>query len=527
MSRAAIARKRRRFEEPDSGSEFDDIPEAKYARAESSPGDWFHQYTAQKKEKLACEGRAVAVDNKWVKVYTSKGGSRCHNNIYYPDALCCRQMSKYFAEHDKRGVPGSYEQVLTSKEAIDKTDLPLNLFDKEAHEFRGDRYIFSSIAANGLGKCLYLACDGMTLGSKKTFLLASENHIMSVTVHYKADELYVVKFWDPNQTERHFPALCYDLRAIKTLRLGYFLKQKRIDYYWPSLKSCVLIEYFDIKNLSPYHEGGVLELVEEGGNDLKAYLYFSVLYARLDSLTEVMSMVAFASPAIYPPDKKLALLGAADGVAYKAIKQAVMENHVLTLQCYYDWVFLAPTDLLPGDVKMALLLSKDKDNYPMCYQLASPRKVDMLFAYVTQMLTENAEFFTRNRRMQVVIGCANGCPAIHYMLEKGYKKAALAYAKAIVECENPLVSRSMKARMLNPMATNSGISALDHGVAYKKYITVRAYHNAIKAYCETPLPRAAVRRKPKPKLKPKPVFDPPEVKEEEDDVDGFGMCCVM
>lgn len=87
----------------------------------------------------------------------------------------------------------------------------------------------------------------MELTDIKQLLFLSENHGMSIVLEYKSDpDHYIIEFYDPNITTSHRCGVCLNQNAICDVSIDAFLDERRLENYFPKIKSGVFAIYNDI-----------------------------------------------------------------------------------------------------------------------------------------------------------------------------------------------------------------------------------------------------------------------------------------
>lgn len=483
MSRQLVAYKRDRATmEQDSDSDNDVT-----MSSELPPGHFFCSYRASKQVALQRQRREIKLTNKWKFIYQSQGDTSSHNSKYYGDGLCCRQMSMYFLRHHWRRSDKSYDKVLTSKAAIDTTSLPLNLFDKQRWEYHGDRYIFNTIAGSGLGAAIGYGCDELRVMDKRFFLLASENHIMAIAVECQGSEKLVVKFYDPNKSGCHLRAVCYDLKQVRSLRLDHFLSMENIEDYFPKVKSLTLIQYVDPWAVNASPAGGQLHNVAVYGNNKSDYLYFSIIYARLESMLLMMQRIIDTSAAIISSKQKAQLLRAVDDASMLAMHRLVHEGHPDVLLAYMQAVVSVPSSVLSEAIKISLLNAGAGERPPVLFDMVDHGNAEMVARYIDFVLAAPVEQLSHEAKQALLLSEYRGMPAIVYAMLQGDSDFVDCYAAKIVAANAGQLSAKIKAYLLNPIY-RKGMSAITAAGALAEWTVLQRYHRLIARHCTEALP---------------------------------------
>ncbi|MDF1794982.1 MAG: ShET2/EspL2 family type III secretion system effector toxin [Coxiellaceae bacterium] len=499
----------------------DSDDEVKAEEAARPVGEMFAAHREQTLARLSTNPRRLTVKNKWKHGYWTKGSRKSWNSKFYGESLCCRQMSKYFIENFDRRDPKSYHRTLGSKEAIDRTNLPLNRFDKEKICFRGDRYIFSAIEKNGLGKALHLVCQGMAMGDIRRFLLSSENHMMAVVVVYEEPEKYSVHFYDPNSTKSHQIIECRDTNQVKSLRLAHFLSEKNIHQtYFPVLKSLTLIFYNNPRALRPYDESGVLESVDRDKINNTDYIQYALLHGLTESVEQAVSRTLNQHTSIVPIKTKTEILRGCDERKVTALNGAISEGHVQAPIAFCRLILEAPEEQLPYAEKQHLLHQSDTVNCRPLVIAIIEKHIAFAQAFIKLVLETAVENLTRERKKQFVLAMYRGAPAIHQAMKAGNTDVALAYARAIIAARHSSIGVNTK-RFLLEAKRKDGKSAIDVAIDAGHLETARAYSKVIGAYVRADRPELLIRPRRKPIMAPEPVC-------EDEDVGGFSFpLCVI
>jgi hypothetical protein len=221
----------------------------------------FEDYLAKKNQKLAAEGRLIEGVRYSPKlaIYRSKGDPDLDINGVFSDQegnkIRCRHLAyEYLAldaqgsdPHESFGEEGKIESLPRLKE---------NFFDREKISSRADAYyLVPTESPQGLGQTLETIYSNLDVGQKKSILLNSENHAMSLVVRKKVSEdgvgYYSIKFFDPNNAGVHRRVVAQELKSLANLDFDSLMSSGDKNWYFPTTKVAVLSVYNDPLAPSP------------------------------------------------------------------------------------------------------------------------------------------------------------------------------------------------------------------------------------------------------------------------------------
>lgn len=132
---------------------------------------------------------------------------------------------------------------LQSKESIEQIDiLRENQFDKEKIEAKGKHYCIAD--ADKFGETLFELSHQVDEGDYHNFLLATENHMMALSI-IREDNYFIVKFFDPNRSRKYIKCVCLDKDSLKNITINVFLDEAHIKFYGIDSSPMIFISYHD------------------------------------------------------------------------------------------------------------------------------------------------------------------------------------------------------------------------------------------------------------------------------------------
>ena len=222
----------------------------------SAPNAYLDNHVAgvKKSDRKVTEVNDPGTGSPALWMYDSKSGDKAIQlNGQVADRhggeILCRHLAYAFISNDQ-----VYHAPLANLQLTIPTTLDTNIFDTQHIMHRSNH--LSAFRIENLGEALYTKCTGMQPGDHKHMLFASENHLMGITVHYKAPGYVVLKFYNPNNTTVHTRVVMRDVDALKLLKIEHFLSSEDVSATFPQLKGATLATYDfpnDIEHLPPQH----------------------------------------------------------------------------------------------------------------------------------------------------------------------------------------------------------------------------------------------------------------------------------
>ena len=247
----------------------------------------------KKMSTLLRQNRRYLLTNSGVLIYPSKNGigQKLNGKVldHISKKITCRHLSGYLVFKSARGIK-HYHENYGSREAISQIRyLRENEYDaKDRHKIFGYYAIFS---CEQLGGHLKQVARCLKPGEETRLLLDTENHLMVFTLLHKPlsqnTSHYVIKFYDPNNTDKHSRAIAPSLGTINTLTMDEFLTQKKQRRYFKTFQTCVL---------SATKEATHNIMTSVTTDDIESIIYFSLELNLSSTLSHYLNKLLIDNP---------------------------------------------------------------------------------------------------------------------------------------------------------------------------------------------------------------------------------------
>jgi hypothetical protein len=233
-----------------------------------------------------------------------------------------------------------------------------NTHDQEKVRFNSSYYHFFNL--DELGVQLEGIAKTLKTNEKTSLLFNAENHLMAFDIQKKSvrdgPPVYIIKFYDPNITDKHIRIVCEDLLMLKKLSIHDLMSEAQSDAYFPKIKSAFFYSPKQcIGNEKP-------EIVVDEDNPPDGSLCYFLEMGLLQHHQEVIKQLIDSTT--LSSKQKLNALNAkkADGMSGLCI--ALQNDHIDTIKCYMDSILESS---IKSSNKVRLLAAKNKAGYPVLY----------------------------------------------------------------------------------------------------------------------------------------------------------------
>lgn len=311
--------------------------------------------------------------------------------------------------------------------------------EADPYSRKTSRY-YSIAKLDAFGAELERCAQKVPVGHEVTLLFDSPIHTMAITITHKPlaenKSYYVIKFYDPNATDRHIRGICQDTSAVGALKLSDFLESQAIDHYFEESKMFALYSYEKCQSA----ENKMPDVhICESEETLSESLFYVLNYG----LHEAVAMIA----------KRLSgnfdLLQANDVDGYPGFFMALQEGHTQAIEAYVNVVLT--TDALSDDQKFKLLQAKNLEGDSGLFMAFQEGHTQAIKAYidavlVTKTLREDQKFELLQAKN------SEGDSGLFIALEKGHTEVVEAYIKVVRETDR--LEASQKIKLLKSASSN-------------------------------------------------------------------------
>lgn len=345
--------------------------------------------SVEKKTTLLKQNRAFTFTEEGALLYRSNEGSEIQLNGLatdkFGDNIWCRHLSAYLAFDTTRGVK-NYHSLYGTIESIQSINfLKENEYDKNQLLTGCSYYNFFNI--NQLGLQLEKVARCLNAGEETTLLLASENHLMTITLMKKCltevKTHFVIKFYNPKFTDTHIRIICPSIESVRTLSFQTIIGDDMINAYFPHYKSATLISPKNRKGATPAvainsHEASYpfaessnpgftklfctvfeLVLIDNLDDEEKVRICsMGIFLALINGLSEVLaSCIELVLQSTLSNTAKYQILAGTMGCSYPGLIFAARLSHEETVNVYLKGIL---NSNLSNVEKIELCLTRDK-----------------------------------------------------------------------------------------------------------------------------------------------------------------------
>ncbi|MGD9108350.1 MAG: ShET2/EspL2 family type III secretion system effector toxin [Gammaproteobacteria bacterium] len=378
-----------------------------------------------------------------ILIYKSKNGKEhenfnCEAKDKYKNNIECRHLSWFMLLNEKE-----YHEKLKTLDLISSQNmLKNNHYDSLKIEYQS-KYCNIFLLEN-FGTVIHSIANDLKKKKRKKFLFASENHQMSLIIHYKVDEknneCYVIKFYDPNETTMHRRAICAKLKNVKNLSITDFLSYT--EQHFPKLKSAVLFSPKKRKDT----ENQIIKYPKKPSNRL---LFQGLSYG----ITELVSTICNQINGIEKHlDTKKILLAAKNDKGTPGLFVALQNGHAKTVKAFTELV-LNSTKLDNKD-KFELLNTKnsnDVSGLAMALQNGHTKTVKTFTELVL-----NSTKLDNKEKFELLNANSKGVPGLFMALKNGHAKTVKAFTELVLN--STTLDNKEKFELLN--ANSEGVPGL-------------------------------------------------------------------
>lgn len=380
-------------------------------------------------------GRDYELTDEGILIYESKGGQGEDLNAVVEDKhgkeIACRHLVGYLMSRPE-GIKDYHDEYADEESIQEVPYLNENVYDDDPLDQSSTYYNF--VALEDVGQTVHSLASELEVGEETRFFMDSENHSMGLSIARKETEdgsQYVIKFYDPNITDKHTRIICPDLERVGQLKIDHLMDESTQEQYFPKFRTISLYS----ANQAPDKRPISVESSEHCDRDSKLY------HALICNLPEEVRVTCDAIVNENPTSLIGQLEASNDNL--KPGLQCAMHNRAKdSLQAYMQYI--GRSDELPSDKKKSLLTATDGKNIT-ALDLATGHPPEMIEIYLEGIL--NAEL-DEESKLDILKNAAKGQCFIEKLGQKeGMSALVSSYASAIAS--SSLSPQSIKS-LLRP-----------------------------------------------------------------------------
>jgi hypothetical protein len=399
-------------------------------------------------------------------IYWSKNGSGINLNGKANTAkgreIWCRDLSYYVASREQ--PIKNFQQALKTIDSIESVpSLKEGWFHKNRPDLNSCDY--SLVPIESLGDILKIKAEKIKRYESSAYLLESESHAMAVSLQHKmTDEgraQYIIKFYDPNYTDRYQRIICSNLDEIKTICFSDIFPLERQRQYFPKLKSFMFysVNLRKIKNKCDFYIFPTM-ITSERLYLLSAY-GLTAPFAHL--LKEILSSNA---------DEKIkkAALSTKYNDGVTGFHMAFEEGHSEIVGIITDQIL---SSNLSENLKMELLIAQSYDGVPGFFMTLQAGHTEAAGMFIEKILSSN---LSEEAKIELLRAESNdGIPGFHLAFYEGHTETVEKFTALILSSH---LSEDAKYTLLNAREIN-GLSGYQAAIQENKKDTANQFYRYI------------------------------------------------
>lgn len=345
--------------------------------------------------------------------------------------IYCRHISFFVAQNH---IKHSHHQ-LDGKEHITKVPMLYNNdVDRLKPNAHSSYYCYVEYLEDSLFPFLHRIAGLLPLNQQCTLMMVTENHEMAINVQYKEgidNNVYVIKFYDPNETTKHKRMVFNNLDDVLSGETNSLLSDEDIVSYCPELNACLFISPFPVsEEQEPY-----VDL--DSGTNLAAKLYFCLnfnLFGHIEGIINEINKLDI------PEEHKFNLLLAKNEEA-SGLYMAMQDGHHQAVVKYVSAI-LTSKDLTP-DHKYQLLVATSDDAMSGLYMAMQSGHYQLAMDYIASVL--NAKDFSVNQKFELFAAKDSDGPFGLYMaMQGGHYQLVHDYVALVLASKDFSVNQKME-----------------------------------------------------------------------------------
>ncbi len=375
--------------------------------------------------KLKAQGRSFTLTKSNALVYDSKEGVGVELNVRAKDkndeSIVCRHLAGYLLSLNP--PLKNYHRNFSSIDKIQSVPYLWNaIYDKENINPKFEHVVVAPLAT--FGKALCDIAKDLEVGQIAAFELRSEVHFMALSVQCKrvseSSKHYIIKFNDPNVTDKHRRVICSNLDEIQGLQITDLLKKDDVNYYFAKLQVVALLSRTKMTD----KEEKCVTIYR--GLDSSCILYFLFRYALAktlkDNLQTLLKERSLDFKAI------LNLFGASDEKGRTGIFFALLNRRYPILLELTKFVLQSN---IPGEDKERIFKKLEIEN--VLYDLVRDRQENYLREYLSLILASDLPTTYKKNLLQDNVSNHEG--GLHNALLRGFFEIADIYMSAVMSAK--------------------------------------------------------------------------------------------
>jgi ankyrin repeat protein len=413
---------------------------------------------------LKAQKRPFKLRKSGVLVYQSKKGDLRNLNCQVIDTdanlMTCRHLASFHAFEAPRGIK-DYHETLHTEESLKATPYLFdNRFDRDRLAYRSSFYhIFSHFA---LGQALKQVASILNDNEETTLLIGTENHMMSVTIIRKKigenRAHYIIKFYEPNQTNAHLRAICPTLKSIDDVSFSLFLTKKKLTAYFPKIKTAILSSNKMLKEGSPH--------VFITSKNRSGILYHCIERYLSNTLEELLNTYSGIKTG-----KLIKLLRFTSESGESLVHFALKKGYVRLPHLFLETVQQSNLSL---NKQCALLSARDSAGFSILFLILFKGYHALAGDYLDQILNSK---LSNPAKKELLLAYSNGGePGLYFSLQNGEYDTVRVFTQRVI---NSTLNSEDKTDILMASGTKDGLPGLYMAIERQEYETVRLFTSLI------------------------------------------------
>lgn len=379
--------------------------------------------------------RDYQLTDEGILIYESKGGQGEDLNATVEDKhgkdIACRHLVGYLMSRPE-GIKDYHDEYADQESIQEVPYLTDNVYDDDPLDQSSTYYNF--VALEDVGETVHSLASELEVGEETRFFMDSENHSMGLSIGRKETvdgSQYVIKFYDPNITDKHTRIICPDLERVGQLNIDHLIDESTKDLYFPKFRTISLYSAKQAPDKRPI-------FVESSEHcDLDSKLYHALICNLPEEVRVTCDAIVKENRA-----SLIEQLEASNDNLNPGLQCAMHNRAKDSLQAYMDYI--GRSDALPSDKKKSLLTATDGKGIT-ALDLATGHPPEMIEIYLEGILNADLD---EESKLDILKNAAKGQCFIEKLGEKkGMSALVSSYASAIASSS---LSRESIKSLLRP-----------------------------------------------------------------------------
>ncbi|MDF1796810.1 MAG: ShET2/EspL2 family type III secretion system effector toxin [Coxiellaceae bacterium] len=416
--------------------------------------------------KLLSSLRGFKIKNKSILTYLSSGDSNVNTNCKFKDVdgsdIACRQLAWEFLFRHKRQAAQGYQHFFVSRQLMHNCErLKNNVLDKSDILDRADRYIFTAV--DRLGEGLHAVCCSLAVGEESLMLAGTDLHILAVVIMRKAEDVYVLKIYDPNETLVHHRSVFSSAEGILAVSLPDYISLENISSYCPLTENIMLCVFHNIASPRPKDKPVLVEPDRVFSYLTKGFLAEASYYGCSSSVAKGYQAI-IDCPFIDTATKVERLKGLNN--TYTPVLYLAMSCHNIALIQTIITAILESGNKLTDEARFTLLDSKKEkpvapgsvsDKISGLYHAFYVGATRSMATYIQTILQKDSPIPIEE--IMCLIRCADRCerPGVKAALMRGHIATVEKFIEIILLTTDDILNPDLKIQLIEPVLSYGAV----------------------------------------------------------------------